>query len=66
MTYPTNKPRNQRDAFWEDSAPSRLEELTSAYRFEQRKRNAAGWRRNLLLLALVTEIAAILALHAAR
>lgn len=36
-----------------DSEPSRLDELTFHSRLEERERRAAGWRRNLLYMALI-------------
>ena len=52
---------------WEDdTTPSRLEELTSNSRLAQREQYAVGWRRNLLIAALVVVFAAVIALLAAR
>ena len=49
----------------QDSAPSRLDELTFDHRFQEREEHNAGWRRNLSFVALAV-VVVLLALFAAR
>lgn len=66
MTDTSKRSRTQEDDLWEDSAPSRLDKLTSACRLAERERNAAGWRRNLLVMGVATLVAALITVLAAR
>ncbi len=63
----TNQSIPQEHDAWEaDTIPSRLDELTASSRLAEREQYAAGWRRNLLIAALVAVIAAIVALLVGR
>lgn len=49
-----------------DTIPSRLDALTSRHRLEQLNQHRAGWRRNLLIAAIVMIAAALIAKFVAR